>query len=251
MRWDLGGSGCGCGCGCSAARQGGRRAAASSAALAKAEGARFAGCLALRHWLRATAQVAGRRRGSEGEWGPLFGERGRAGVWPPPTPLHQSSSLRTQLGTMRNIGTSRPWGRRPRGRLTPVSPGKSRWRPQGNRAPISPGLSPIGHRRFQTHCPSSVCVSTLGLRGRGMTTGFPSARQIGGWYRGALHQESEAWLWAEKGPDDTPCLLPSTPPESVGGHWILPTPTYPHLPPPPSSPPFLGEGRSRWQPATE
>lgn len=58
------------------------------------EGSGLAGSLALRHRLRATAQVAGRRRGARGGRAPLFGERDWAGVCPLPTPRHQRGSLR-------------------------------------------------------------------------------------------------------------------------------------------------------------
>lgn len=67
------------------------------------EGAGLAGSLALRHRLRATAQVAGRWRVSRGGQTPLFGEQGVASVRPPPTPMHWRVSLRTVPATMRNF----------------------------------------------------------------------------------------------------------------------------------------------------
>lgn len=55
----------------------------------------------------------------------LFRERDGTGVWPLPKPRHRRGSLGPLTGTV-IADTSRPWGRRPRGRRpTSVSSEKS------------------------------------------------------------------------------------------------------------------------------
>lgn len=215
----------GAGAGASAARReaGGRRLARQRRP--KREGVGLAGLLALRHWLRATGQVAG-------AWGrtdtPL---RGTRWVWhlPSPTPVHWRGSLKTLPATMCNFG--RPgWGKGPRGKTNTCFLSKGRVCAVG--VPASPGLCPLttsldteGSRPAALHGHVLVSLGVWDL-GDDRQQGFPNVKQIWGMIEGCFSPRGhgEAWCWTEKGPGDTPCLASLHP---SGERWqrILPTPT--------------------------
>lgn len=145
-----GGLGVRCRCG-GGGKAGGRRLAPRR--WPRREGAGLSGSLALRHRLRATAQVAGRWRGSGGGRTRLFRERRAAVVCPPPTPMYRRGSLRTLPSSMHNLrARPGPGADGGRGKTDTCLFWKELvWavREQGAYLPglTSPGYSP-GERRF-------------------------------------------------------------------------------------------------------